>query len=153
MYTKKHSVVAGLLLFCIVGAVVFVAFNIIRLYSAMPSRAEVVNFAEEIRGSAVDTGEKMVGSLVPDGGSTTTNEAVPVAQSDNTSTQVSADWLSGEQRRMLAQLGIDESKLPTTLTPELEACFNKAIGENRVAAIKAGDTPTLVEGMKAVTCL
>ncbi len=73
----------------------------------------------------------------------TASEVVPVA----------TDWLNPEQRAMLATLGIDESSLPATLTPALEACFVDALGQTRVDAIKAGETPSVFEAMRAMPCL
>lgn len=149
MPSKKHSVLAGVILFLGVGAIVLVIVNMIRVYMAMPSRSEVINFAGEITDSATEAGIDVVGSLVPDGGESIVTNELPAAAPASSR----QDWLSPEQRRTLSMLGIDEAKLPEALTPELEACFVTAIGETRVAAIKAGDSPTVVEGMKAMTCL
>ncbi len=152
MESKKRSLLAGALLFIGITAVVLVVVNLVRLFTAMPTKSEVINFASEMTNSATDASIEAVGSLVPDSN-------VPTKATDDTTMvpattpTVEADWLSPEQRRTLSKLGIDESRLPSTLTPELEACFVKAIGEERVQAIKAGDSPTVVEGMKAVTCL
>lgn len=153
MPSGKHSLLAGIILFVGVGAVVLVIFNTIRMYMAMPSKTDVINFANQVSDVATDKGIGVVGSLVPDGGVTepvTTPAATARASAGASS---ASDWLSPEQRRTLSMLGIDESKLPTSLTPELEACFVTAIGEVRVEAIKTGDSPTVVEGMKAMTCL
>jgi hypothetical protein len=153
MQHGKRSWTAGALLFIGIFAVAFVVISLIRLYTAMPSKDEVINFANDIRGEVTEKGIDFSGSLVPDAPGA---DAPPsdVASSDQASAPVvEADWLSPEQRRLLAKLGIDEAKLPKSLTPELEACFDAAIGEVRVEAIKAGDAPTVVEGMKAMTCL
>ncbi len=150
MPSKKHSLLAGIIVFLGVGAVALVAYSAIRVYTAMPSRADVINFAGEVTDSATKTGTEVVGSLVPDAGVVVETNDSDVSA---TAAPIKHDWLSPEQRRTLSKLGIDESKLPAELTPELEACFVTALGETRVAAIKAGDSPTVVEGMKAVTCL
>ncbi len=150
MPSGKHSLLAGIIVFLGVGAVALVAYNAVRVYTAMPSRADVINFAGEVTDSATKTATDVVGSLVPDAGVVVeTNEL----DAPSTAAPIKHDWLSPEQRRTLTMLGIDESKLPATLTPELEACFVKAIGEVRVEAIKQGDSPTVGEGMKAAACL
>jgi hypothetical protein len=152
MQTGKRSLVTGVLLFIGIFVVVFVVIRLLGLFSAMPTKSDVINFANTMTDTATDTGIGVVGSLVPEGdgavAEVATEESVP-----GTPTTIQRDWLSPEQRRLLSKLGIDESQLPTTLTPELEACLVEAVGETRVAAIKAGDAPTVVEGMKAMTCL
>lgn len=62
-------------------------------------------------------------------------------------------FLSDSQRAALEAVGVDTSTLPTTLTPELEACFVTAIGRERVDAVIAGDTPSIMEMLKAKHCL
>lgn len=61
--------------------------------------------------------------------------------------------LSDTQEKTLETFGIDPSKLPSTLTPEQEACFTTALGAKRVAEIKAGDAPTATDIYKAKSCL
>jgi hypothetical protein len=150
MPSGKHSLLAGIIVFLGVGAVALVVYNAILVYMAMPSRADVINFAGEVKDSATETGIDVVGSLVPDAGMTTATNEPSAATA---AAPIQHEWLSPEQRRTLTKLGIDESKLPSKLTPELEACFVKVLGEVRVEAIKLGDSPTVVEGMKAATCL
>lgn len=132
-----------------------VAYNFIRLYSSMPSREDVMNFASDTLDNLPTADEAVSGSLVPDGGqvSAGADGQVTTLPSEQTTAPTSADWLTPAQRQVLRTLGIDESALPTTLTPELEACFVGKIGTDRVEAIKGGDTPSLIEGMKAMACL
>jgi hypothetical protein len=146
MPAKKHSVLAGIILFIGIGAVVLLIVNMIRLYFAMPTKTEVLNFAGQMTESATETGIDVVGSLVPDSGEAEATTVSPLQNNNTTEVSNTQDWLSPEQRRTL-------SKLPATLTPELEACFVEAIGDVRVEAIKLGDSPTVVEGMKAAACL
>lgn len=153
MQANKRPLIAGIILFLGVAAVVLVVVYMIRLYTAMPSKIEVINFANNMSNTLTEDDGTIVGSLVPDSGEDTLETSTVLPTSVPQSDTPRADWLSPEQRRTLARLGIDESKLPATLTPELEACFVKAIGEVRVEAIKAGDSPTVVEGLKAITCL
>lgn len=154
MQSGKRSLGAGVLLFVGIMAIVIVVFNFLRLYYAMPSKSEVINFATTMSDTASEAGIDVVGSLVPDDSEKSVGESgVGEATVNDATTAPAPDWLSPEQRRTLSRLGIDEATLPTTLTPELEACFIQAIGEVRVEAIKAGDSPTVIEGMKAVTCL
>ena len=61
--------------------------------------------------------------------------------------------LSDQQEKALEQLGIDPAKLPTEITPELEACFTAKLGESRVSAIKGGEQPTTFDFLKAQSCL
>jgi hypothetical protein len=153
MPSKKHSLLAGIILFVGVGAVVLLIVNMMRLYFAMPTKTEMLRFAGQATDVVTESGVEVIGSLVPDSGDTSAT-AEPSGQANAAAgATIKQDWLSPEQRRTLSKLGIDESKLPATLTPELEACFVEAIGEVRVEAIKLGDSPTVVEGMKAAACL
>ena len=60
--------------------------------------------------------------------------------------------LSAEQEQKLESLGIDPAKLPSEITPEMEACFLAELGAARVAEIKAGATPTASEVFATRTC-
>lgn len=61
--------------------------------------------------------------------------------------------LSPVQEKALETFGVDPAKLPTTITPEQEACFNAKLGESRVAEIKAGSTITFDDYMKGKDCI
>ncbi len=61
--------------------------------------------------------------------------------------------LSPAQENALSAVGIDPAQVPSKFTPEQEACFVRVLGAARVEAIKAGDTPTAVEFVKAKECL
>ena len=61
--------------------------------------------------------------------------------------------LNEQQETALETLGIDPATLPSTISPEQEACFESQIGAERVREIKAGDTPTAAEILKGRGCL
>ena len=61
--------------------------------------------------------------------------------------------LNESQETMLETVGIDPASLPTEVTAEQEACFEAAIGADRVNEIAAGDTPTAGEIFKGRGCL
>lgn len=61
--------------------------------------------------------------------------------------------LSATQERALEVVGIDPAKVPTTITPEQEACFTETLGAERVAEIKAGASPSATEIFKARECV
>lgn len=61
--------------------------------------------------------------------------------------------LSPAQILFLEKVGIDPSKLPTDISPELEDCLTNAVGEERAQQIKAGAVPTPADLLKAKTCL
>jgi hypothetical protein len=157
MESSRKKLIAGGLIFVGIIGLGAVVYNFIQLYTSMPSRSEVMDFAAEARNSFPDAVDTITGSLVPDAGTASDETAAADSPAADTSTPVAdtseTDWLTPGQRQMLATLGIDEADLPATLTPELEACFVAKLGADRVEAIKSGETPTVVEGMKAATCL
>ena len=61
--------------------------------------------------------------------------------------------LTPEQEATLENYGINPATLPTTLTPEMEACFIEKLGTARVNEIKAGDEPGAMDFIKAGACL
>ncbi len=154
MQTQNKKWLAGILVFIGIIAIGTVIANFVRLYTSMPSKAEVLDVAGGLLQETPTVKQVIEGSLVPQN---QTSNDIPQVSPDTpervSEEVVEADWLTPGQRQMLATLGVDESALPKTLTPELEACFIGKIGQERFDAIKAGDTPTLIEGMKAVTCL
>ncbi|MDO8669090.1 MAG: hypothetical protein Q7K65_02245 [Candidatus Buchananbacteria bacterium] len=83
----------------------------------------------------------------------------PSSDSANQATstnQVSGDknpLLTPSQESTLEKIGIDPSKLPSEITPAMEDCFTAKLGADRVAAIKAGASPSLIDFAKAKSCL
>ena len=61
--------------------------------------------------------------------------------------------LTPDQEQTLEKFGVDPTKLPTQITPAMEACFTAKLGEERVNAIKGGEAPTAVDFFKAQSCL
>ncbi len=61
--------------------------------------------------------------------------------------------LTPEQENALRFIGIDPMALPEEITPEQQACFERTLGVDRVAEIKAGDAPSAIEIFKAKECL
>jgi hypothetical protein len=73
-----------------------------------------------------------------------------------TSTETNNDKnpaLSPAQEKALETFGIDPATVPTSVTPEQEACFVEKLGQQRVDEIKAGDSPTAAEFFKAKSCI
>ncbi len=60
--------------------------------------------------------------------------------------------LSPTQESALEKIGVDPAKVPTSISSEQEACFEAKLGKDRVAAIKAGDSPTMTDYIKAKDC-
>jgi len=82
--------------------------------------------------------------------STNTNELI------NTDSQTVIDkhpFLTPIQEATLEKIGIDPAKLPTTITPAMEACFIEKLGTDRVKAIKDGESPNPIDFLKAKSCL
>ena len=61
--------------------------------------------------------------------------------------------LSPEQEQTLETFGVDPASVPSEISPEQEACFEAELGEERVAEIKAGDSPTATEYFRARDCI
>ncbi|MEX2341256.1 MAG: hypothetical protein WD605_02980 [Candidatus Paceibacterota bacterium] len=74
--------------------------------------------------------------------------------SGNTSgTDSSHPYINESQESALKTFGIDPASLPSEITPEQEACFESKLGEERVAEIKSGDSPTATDYFKAKDCI
>ncbi len=61
--------------------------------------------------------------------------------------------LSDKQKQALVSFGIDPVVVPSTISPEVEACFVVNLGASRVAEIKAGAVPGAIEFFKAKSCI
>lgn len=61
--------------------------------------------------------------------------------------------LNEAQEKTLEDLGVDVSKLPSEISPEMQACFVEKLGQERSDAIVKGDSPTAMEVFKARICL
>jgi len=74
--------------------------------------------------------------------------------SDNTipeeGTTLDASAMTDGQRQLLESLGVDADSI--TLTPEMVACAEAKLGNERMTAIQSGDTPSFFEGTKLMAC-
>jgi len=61
--------------------------------------------------------------------------------------------LSSEQEVMLESVGVDTSKLPSEITPEMQKCFIEKLGQERANEIVGGSSPTAGEIISANSCL
>lgn len=61
--------------------------------------------------------------------------------------------LSSEQEVMLESVGVDTSKLPSEITPEMQKCFIEKLGQERASEIIGGSSPTTGEIISANSCL
>ena len=61
--------------------------------------------------------------------------------------------LNETQEKALEAIGIDVSKIPSEITPEMEDCFVEKLGEERVIEIRDGADPTGIELFKARDCI
>lgn len=59
--------------------------------------------------------------------------------------------LSDGQRSVVETLGVDVETF--TITPEMQACAEEALGPARMQEIIAGDAPSFIETTKLVGCL
>ncbi len=87
--------------------------------------------------------------------STLSSEKEMPTESDNTldsetSTKISTDSLTPEQRQLLTSLGINAGEID--VTPEMISCAEAKLGVTRVNEIKEGATPTFSEGFILVAC-
>lgn len=57
------------------------------------------------------------------------------------------------QAKALESVGIDPASIPNQFTPEQTKCFVGILGQARVDAIVAGDTPTPADFFKAKNCI
>ena len=61
--------------------------------------------------------------------------------------------LSEQQKQAIISAGVDPAKVPSSVSATQEACFVNALGEARVAEIKAGAVPNSIEFLKAKSCI
>ena len=65
-------------------------------------------------------------------------------------TTLDTSAMTDGQRKLLESLGVDANSI--TITPEVIACAEASLGNERVAAIQNGDTPSFLEGTKLMAC-
>lgn len=104
-----------------------------------------------------DLRAKLIGSVVNSYLSNTNNNNTLSTEDANTSASVEvADrnpLLNEEQAKALEKLGVDVSRLPSSVSPAMEACFVEKLGKERTQEIVAGDSPTAMEVLKSRNCL
>ncbi|MDD2807723.1 MAG: hypothetical protein PHW95_04370 [Patescibacteria group bacterium] len=61
--------------------------------------------------------------------------------------------ISPQQAQALKALGIDPTKLPSTISPKMQQCFINNLGEARTTEIINGAIPTPVDYLKTKSCL
>lgn len=73
----------------------------------------------------------------------------------NSPTPASGDTgvLNETQAKALESVGLSPQSIPAQFTPQQTACFVNILGQARVDAIVAGDTPTPTEFFQAKDCL
>jgi len=82
-----------------------------------------------------------------------TSEADPTAVGSQGTSVDKHPLMNAKQEAAAESLGINPAAVPTEITPEQEACFVNALGQTRVNAIMAGDSPTATDFFKASGCL
>lgn len=93
---------------------------------------------------------KSENSTTPSTGDSVENGAVPPGEESSDKDQ---SVFSEKQEKALEVIGIDPNSIPTEFTGEQIACFESILGGARVAEIKAGDSPTPMEYLKAKDCV
>ena len=81
------------------------------------------------------------------------NIETPESESKTTVTEpikVNTDSLSDTQKKMLETLGYSESTI--TITPEMIACGEEAVGAGRLKEITDGSAPSPLESVKLLPC-
>jgi hypothetical protein len=83
-------------------------------------------------------------------------ESITVGEGQGSTTEAEAIsgvpvTLTESQRQLLSSLGVDPDTV--TITPELVTCVTEVVGEARVAAYQAGETPTARELFSLSRCL
>jgi hypothetical protein len=61
--------------------------------------------------------------------------------------------LNESQEETLEKLNIDVQYIPERITPVMQECFLKTLGQERVDEIIAGDSPSPVDLFKAKECI
>lgn len=79
--------------------------------------------------------------------SSTQNTSTPAQKSDKN------PMINEDQEKLLESIGVDVEALPSEITPQMQECFVKTLGEQRANEIANGDSPTLVDALKAKECL
>ena len=84
---------------------------------------------------------------------TTTTSTTPSTTATTSATTSTPFVVTAAQKQALIKYGISSSSVPATISVTQEACFVKVLGAERVAEIKGGAVPSLIEFAKAKGCL
>jgi hypothetical protein len=108
----------------------------------------------EISSFVTDISQETPAAVVEEQSSVATDTA-PTATTTTTEApeQPAAPVVTQEQAAVLETFGLEVSELPSLFTPELEQCATDALGEDRVAEIKAGAVPTAGDLLQTRGCL
>jgi hypothetical protein len=79
--------------------------------------------------------------------------AVMQSESGGSKATSSNPLLTSSQESMLQSLGVDTSKLPTSITPAQMTCFTSKLGAARVQEIAGGSSITAADYFKVQSCL
>ncbi len=150
---KKKYIAGGVVFFGIIMLAVL-WWLISSAWQALPSKQDVVNFANDKIEEAPTVGEMLEGSLIPDSDPAPQNGETLVPTTLPTGSDTAApSWLTPKQQKILSTLGVDVGELPTQMTPALETCLVGAIGQERFDAVMDGASPTVMDGIGAMKCL
>lgn len=61
--------------------------------------------------------------------------------------------LNASQEKALQSFGINPASVPSSISPEQQACFEEKLGKQRVEEIRGGASPTMQDYMLARSCL
>lgn len=95
--------------------------------------------------------EKKETVLAPDSTKQIETNQVPAQPATNETAAPAG--VSVKQAEALESVGINTASVPVKFTPEQITCFVSVLGQSRVDAIVAGDTPTPTEFFTAKNCL
>ena len=72
---------------------------------------------------------------------------------NSSTTKTDHPLLSDGQEEILANFGVDTSKLPTEITPTMQDCAIEKLGEARAQELADGATPGPMDILRAQECL
>lgn len=141
-YIKAFFFTLGVIFFLLLIGLAYLIivdpYNVKPLLTALQSRPQVEQSDTRDAPASSDGEVSGSGTATPTAEGTVLDAPVP---------------LTPAQAAALEVVGIDPASLPSSISPEQEACFIEKIGADRVEAIKAGAAPTPVEMWQARECL
>jgi hypothetical protein len=79
-------------------------------------------------------------------------KVVTILFSDEQTSTYDHPYLNTEQEALLESVGIDTSKIPTSITAEQQDCAISILGEERVNEIINGSLPSIIEIFQVKSC-